>query len=119
MAKMPFAEDNHVIKAVPPDRTDQPLRVSILPRRPRRTRAVPYAHRPKASDEGLAVCPVSISDEISRCLVPATRFCQLTGNPFGARIALDAARGRLSRWSAASSVGGLTLAPSPTVDDIY
>jgi hypothetical protein len=24
MAKMPFAEDNHMIEAVPPDRTDQP-----------------------------------------------------------------------------------------------
>jgi hypothetical protein len=25
MAKMPFAEDNHMIEAVPPDRTDQPM----------------------------------------------------------------------------------------------
>jgi hypothetical protein len=29
MAKMPFAEDNHMIEAVPPDRTDQPLRCRI------------------------------------------------------------------------------------------
>src|SRR5262245_23691227 len=101
MAKMPFAEDNHVIKAVPPDRTDQPLRVSILPRRPRSTRAVPYAHRLKAPDEGFAVCPVSISDEISRCLVPATGFCQLTGNPFGARM-----RGRLATEAFGANVAG-------------
>ena len=45
MAKMPFAEDNHVIEAVPPDRADQPLRVAILPRRPRRTRLVPDGGR--------------------------------------------------------------------------
>jgi len=83
MAKMPFAEDNHVIEAVPPDRTDQPLRVAILPRRPRRTRSIPDAHCLKAPDEDFAIRTVSITDEISRCLVPATGFSQLTGNPFG------------------------------------
>jgi len=44
MAKKPFTEDNHMIEAVPPDRTDQPFRVSILPRRPRRTRSIPDTH---------------------------------------------------------------------------
>ena len=83
---MPFAEDNHVIEAVPPDRTDQPLRVAILPRRPRRTRLVPDAHRLKAPDVGFAIRTVSITDEISRCLVPAAGFSQLTGNPFGVRM---------------------------------
>ena len=30
---MPFAEDNDMIKTVPPDRTDEPLRIPVLPRR--------------------------------------------------------------------------------------
>ena len=86
MAKMSFTEDNHMIEAVPPDRTDQPLRVAILPRRPRRTRSIPDAHCLKAPDVGFAIRTVSITDEISRCLVPAAGFSQLTGNPFGVRM---------------------------------
>ena len=83
---MPFTEDNHMIEAVPPDRTNQPLRLSILPGRPRRTRLIPDAHCLKAADEDFAIRTVSITDEISRCLVPATGFSQLTGNPFGVRM---------------------------------
>jgi len=83
---MPFTEDNHMIEAVPPDRTDQPLRVSILPRRPRKTRSIPDAHCLKAPDEDFAIRTVSITDEILRCLVPATGFSQLMGNPFGVRM---------------------------------
>ena len=30
--KMPLAKHNHVVKTLPPDRPDQPLRTSILPR---------------------------------------------------------------------------------------
>ena len=36
--------------------------------------------------EALKISTVSITDEISRCLVPATGFSQLTGNPFGVRM---------------------------------
>ena len=86
MAKVLFAEDNHMIKAIPPDRTDQPLRVSILPRRPCRAQSVPYAHCLKAPNEGFAISTVSVTNEISRYLVPATGFSHLSGNPFGTRM---------------------------------
>jgi hypothetical protein len=56
---MPLTEENHVIKAVPPDRTDQPLRVSILPRRPLRARSVP----PIASWRLMKVSPYAPSVE--------------------------------------------------------
>jgi len=32
---MPFAEDQHMIQAVAPQRSDQPLNIGILPGRPR------------------------------------------------------------------------------------
>jgi hypothetical protein len=38
MTEMLLAEDNDVIKAIPPDRTDEPLRAAVLPWRPRRQR---------------------------------------------------------------------------------
>jgi hypothetical protein len=34
MAQMPFAEHNNMVKTIPSDRTDQPLRISVLPWRP-------------------------------------------------------------------------------------
>ena len=40
----------------------------------------------QASDERLAVRTVSISNEISRCFVPATGFGQLARNPFSIRM---------------------------------
>ena len=36
MAEVALAKDNHVINTLPPDRPDQPLRISVLPRRPGR-----------------------------------------------------------------------------------
>src|SRR5215475_8105006 len=36
VAKMALANDDDVIKTFPSDRADQPLRISVLPRRPRR-----------------------------------------------------------------------------------
>jgi hypothetical protein len=41
---MALANDDDVIKTFPSDRADQPLRLSVLPRRPRRNRSVANAH---------------------------------------------------------------------------
>ena len=58
MTKMLLAEDNDMIKAVSPDRTDEPLRIAVLPWRPCRDRSIPYPHgarrRMKASTTELA-----------------------------------------------------------------
>ena len=35
MMEMGLTKDNHVIKTFPPDRSDQPLRIAVLPRRSR------------------------------------------------------------------------------------
>src|ERR1700751_4615751 len=79
---MPFAEHHDMIKAVPPDRTDEPLRVSVLPWRPCRNRSISYAHGCEAPDEGFAISAISIANNVSRRFLPAAGFGQLTGNPF-------------------------------------
>src|SRR5215471_12874192 len=86
MTKMPFAEHDDVIEAVPADRANDPLRISILPWRPRRGRSVPYAHGSKAPDEDLAISGISIPNDISRRFLPAAGFGQLARNPFGVRV---------------------------------
>jgi hypothetical protein len=50
---MALANDDDVIKTFPSDRADQPLRISILPRRPRGDRSVANAHGPDAPDAKL------------------------------------------------------------------
>src|SRR5437868_1325324 len=85
-----------MIKAVSPDRANEPLRISILPRRPCRDRSVPYAHRSKAPYEGFAIRSVAIADEISRGVLPAAGFSQLTGNPIGTGMFSDTQPQKLS-----------------------
>ena len=83
---MPFAEDDNVIEALPPDRADESLRISILPGRPSRDRSVTYAHGSKTPDEHIAIRAIPVTNEVSRYFVPATDFGQLAGKPFGTRM---------------------------------
>src|SRR5260221_14343219 len=85
MAEMPFAEHNNMVKTIPPDRTYQPLRISVLPWRARRDRPIPYTHCSKPLDDDIAIDAIPIANDISRRLLPAVGLCQLTGNPMGAR----------------------------------
>jgi hypothetical protein len=55
MAEMLLTKYHDVIEAVLPDRSDQPLRESILPGRSSRNRAIPYAHRCEAPNESLTI----------------------------------------------------------------
>src|SRR5438552_9221499 len=43
MAEMSLAEDNNMVKTLPSDRTDEPLRISVLPWRPWRDTRHDYA----------------------------------------------------------------------------
>ena len=84
MAKMPLAKHYHMIKAFPSDRPNQPLTIAILPRRPRRGRPIPNAHRTKAPGEDLAINAVPIANEIAWPLFPAISLRQLVTYPFRA-----------------------------------
>jgi hypothetical protein len=82
MAKMPLAEHNNVVKTFPPDRTDRPFAISVLPRRSRRGWPIPNAHRPKAADEDVTVDGVAVTNDISRRYFPTIGLGELMRNPF-------------------------------------
>src|SRR5437667_10653286 len=66
MAEMPLAEHDNVVKTFPPDRTDRPFTISVMPRRSRRGWSIPSAHRPKVADEDLTVDGVAVTNHVSR-----------------------------------------------------
>src|SRR5262252_626044 len=74
-----------MVKTIPSDRTDQPLRISVLPWRPWRDRPIPDTHCSKPLDDDIAIDAIPIANDISWRLLPAVGFGQLTGNPMGAR----------------------------------
>jgi len=65
VAKMSLAEHDDVIKTLPPDRADEPLRIPVLPWRPSRDRSIPYAHRVKPPEECIAIRAVAIANDIA------------------------------------------------------
>ena len=71
------------------DRADEPLRISILPRRAWRDRPIPDAHGPHALNEPSAVDAIPITDDVSRGISPAKRLSELLRNPFGSRMCGD------------------------------
>jgi hypothetical protein len=79
---VPLAKHDDVVQALPPDRTDQPFSISVLPRRSRRSRPVTNAHRSKAADENITVDGVAVTDDVLRWCFPTVGLRQLTGDPF-------------------------------------
>src|ERR1700758_1567065 len=70
MAEMSFAEYNDMVKTIPPDRTDEPLRISVLPWRTWRNRPIPYAHCAKPPDDDSAINAIPITNDIPWRLLP-------------------------------------------------
>src|SRR3982074_3394241 len=83
---MPLAEDNDMVKTIPSNRTDEPLRMSVLPWRSWCDRPVPNAHRANATDKDIAIDTIPIANDILRRLLPAVGLGELTRNPLGARM---------------------------------
>src|SRR5271155_3724425 len=82
MTEVSFAEHNNVVKTFPPDRTDRPFTISVLPRRSRRGWPIPNAHRPKAADEDVTVDGVAVTNDVSRRYFPTIGLGELVRNPF-------------------------------------
>ncbi|MDT4947187.1 MAG: hypothetical protein QOH14_3920 [Pseudonocardiales bacterium] len=78
-----------MIQALPPDRADQPLRVSILPGRPRRRWSIADAHGSETSRYGVTIRGVSVADEVSGRLLPREGLGDLPGDPVSRRIGRD------------------------------
>ena len=86
MTKMPFVEDDDVIKAISTDGSDQPFSESILPGRSSRYRAIAYAHGCEAPHEDVTIGAIAITNDVAWRFTPAAGFGQLTSNPFRARM---------------------------------
>src|SRR4030081_2130534 len=86
MAKVLLAKHNDMVEAIPPDRSDKPLRTSVLPGRSWCDRPIPYAHRSETAQKDIAIDAIPVANNISRRLLPPVCLGQLTGNPFGARM---------------------------------
>src|SRR3982074_1311221 len=85
-AQMHLAQDNDMGNTSAPDRSDQPLRTAILPRRGWCGRLGPNAHGAQSGRDDAGIDPVAIADEVVRSLIPRKCLRYLTCNPFFRRI---------------------------------
>src|SRR5262249_43421159 len=90
MTKVPLAKHNDMVKAIPPDRSDQPLRTSVLPWRPHCNRPITDTHRSQPAENGLAIDAIAVANDVARRPLPPVRLGQLAGNPFRCRVRRDA-----------------------------
>src|ERR1700738_2015832 len=72
-AEMRLAQDNHMIDALAPDRSDQPFGKAILPRRAWCSGLVPDAHGTQSARDDNAVDSIPISDHIARSHLPGEK----------------------------------------------
>src|SRR6202023_1188812 len=88
-AQMRLAQDNDVVQALAPDRSDQPFGKAVWPRRGWCGRPVPDAHGAQSACDDAAIDPIPIADEVARSLIPRKCLRDLTCNPFGRGICGD------------------------------
>src|SRR5260370_30108568 len=88
-AQMRLTEHNDVVQAFAPDRSDEPLDMSVLPGRVRRNWMITDAHGANASGVGCPERAVAITNQITWSFVPREGFGHLTRDPFRRRIAGD------------------------------
>ena len=67
---MRLAQDDEMVHALAPDRSNQPFGKAILPRRGWCRGLVPNAHGAQSARDDGAVDPILIADEIARHLIP-------------------------------------------------
>src|SRR5260221_7020736 len=89
LTQMHLAQDNDVVHTLTPDRSDQPFRKAILPRRGWCGGLVPDAHGAQSAGDDAAIDPVPSADEGVRTLIPRKCLRYLTCNPFYRRICCD------------------------------
>src|SRR5262247_3317447 len=90
VTKVPLAKHNNMVKAVPPDRSDEPLRTSVLPRRPHCNRPITDTHASQPAEKGLAIGAITVTNNVARRPLPPVCLGQLPGNPFRRRGRRDA-----------------------------
>src|SRR5262249_6336975 len=90
VTKVPLAKHNDMVKAIPPDRSDEPLRTPVLPWRPNCNRPITDTHRSQPAENGSAIDPITVANDVARRPLPSVCLGQLAGNPFRGRMRRDA-----------------------------
>src|SRR5258706_5472687 len=93
---MCLAEDNDVVQALAPDRSDQPLGKAILPGRGWCNWLISDAPGAKSACDNGAVDPIAVPDHVTRSTVPRKCLGDLARNPFRGRMCCDADPDQLS-----------------------
>src|SRR5882757_10461524 len=83
MTKVLLAKYNDMVKAIPADRSDEPLRTSVLPWRSWCDRPISNAHRSKPSGKDTAIDAIPVANDISRRLLPPVCLGQLANGRLG------------------------------------
>ena len=83
---MSLAQDHQVVQALTAQRADQSFCNAILPWRSRSNRPVADPHRPDAGGEGVAVSPIIVTNQVSRCRDPWKRLGDLPRKPLRRRM---------------------------------
>src|ERR1019366_2567218 len=91
-AQVRFTEYDHVVRASPADRADEPLDICILPGRSERNRPISNTHGAQTLHEDWPVRGVPIPNEVSRRLVPWESLGDLARDPLGSRVFRHAKR---------------------------
>ena len=86
MAQVSLAKDDDMVKTFPPDRANQPFRMTILPWRLGCCWPLAKAHRTEPPGENFAIDRIAIADNVLRRPFSAAGLGELPGHPFGARV---------------------------------
>src|SRR5262245_14385878 len=71
MMQVPLAKHNDMVKAIPPDRPDEPLRASVLPWRPHCNRPIANTHRLQPSEDDVAIDAITVANDVARRPLPS------------------------------------------------
>src|SRR5258705_1555092 len=93
---MRLAQDNHMIDALAPDRSDQPFDNAILPGRGWCGRLVPDAHGAQSACDDRTIDAIPVADQVARRLIPRKCLRYLTCNPLRGRVCCDVDPDQLS-----------------------
>lgn len=80
--RRPLVQDDDIVQELPPIGPDQPLDVSVLPRRSRRCREVYDAQDMQPPADICAELHIAVSQEKARRSIERKGFIELSGRPF-------------------------------------
>jgi hypothetical protein len=86
---MGLAQDDDVVEALAPDRSDQPFGKPVLPRRRWYNGFVAYAHGANSTHGDIAINAIAIPYQVARRFIPRECLGELACDPFCCWIFCD------------------------------